>query len=168
LHAHAFSTARWSVRGCRCREQKNQQEHGAVVQALSFELLAVESAKRQTITLTNGTGTLSLPLLAQLPQRQSERLQAQGRTVSGTRYVHDSGTTLQRLVIPLAGLTTDERDALRDFHDAVAGSAVPFSLTDEIGDEWQARFADGKLNFDSDAYGLWQTALMLDLDEDAG
>lgn len=165
VHGHSFSTDRWSVRGCRCLEQKEQQENGAAVQALSFSLLALETEQVQTVTLAYDSLSLSLPLLSKMPQRKSERLQAQGRTAGGTRYVHDSGTTLRQRIVSLAGLTGDERAALQSFHGTVAASAIAFSFTDEDAEVAQARFADGTLSFAPDPYGLWQTELRLDLEE---
>ncbi len=165
LHGHSFLTRRWQVRGFRTLELEQEIENDAFVQTQSFQMLAFEADLIATLSFAFDTTSLTLPLLGQMPTRTSERLQALGRTAGGTRYVHDSGTTLRQREVALVSLTSSERDSLSTFHNTVAASANAFTVTDEDGEELQARFADGKLNFEPDEYGLWKITLKLDLEE---
>ena len=122
-----------------------------------------------TITLTQGQDSVTLPAPPPGWRALVEQRQVMARSMDGTVHVYDHGVGTFPARVPLRLLSDAQKTALESFfRSTVEGMSESFTYTDAGGSEYTARFIEPRLAFAKTANDLWNVELPLELDAIAG
>lgn len=122
-----------------------------------------------TITLTKGGTSITLPGPPPGWHAVVARRQVLGRSMDGTVHVYDHGGSSFPARVPVRLLSDAQKAELESFfRETVEGMRESFTYTDAGGADYTARFVEARLAFTKDAEDLWDVELPLELDAIAG
>jgi hypothetical protein len=122
-----------------------------------------------TITLTKGQTSVTLPGPPPGWRAVVERQQVLGRSMDGTVHVYDHGGSSFPARVPVRLLSDAQKAELESFfRETAAGMRESFTYTDAGGADYAARFVEPGLAFAKGAEDLWDVELPMELDAVAG
>jgi len=123
-------------------------------------------------TLTKSTNAVALPDPVKGYEPAEGKSQVLARTAAGAVRVYDRAVSVYRLRVTWQGLSDNEKaDLLTFFHNSPAdgtpgvnGMANAFTLTDDDGNTYTARFVEPELRFTKDVNNRWDVTVRVETD----
>lgn len=113
------------------------------------------------VVFSHASGSVTFTRNPRRPRPQLSMLQASAESAAGRRFGYDEIATEESIVLHWPRMATADLDALRAFHDVVAGAGESWIWTDVAGVQTAVRFAPGEISAEEIAYGSYAVSVTL-------